>query len=285
MEEIPFSPSGRMKLKMFLRRAVAFGFSVSGLAALWNGLVARRGVRILAYHGVESPPQSPFSVSVDNFDSQMKYLKEKCNVITLTEFLDFRKDGHQWPDHSVVVTFDDGFFNVYENAFDILNKYGLPAECFVIAAKLNEKDRAFMGRDEVTSLSKSPLITIGSHSLTHRSIERVADQKERAAEVVQSKSDIERVLGSDIDHFCYPYGTYKDFGPKSVDAIQQAGYLAACTSVNGINFAETDPYRLRRTKIEWGDDPKTFRRIMNGALDAWWLVDYFLTFLQRPRIL
>ena len=50
---------------------------------------------------------------------------------------------------------------------------------------------------------------------------------------------------------------------------------------NGINSKATHPFKLRRTKIEFGDDFKTFKRILKGALDIWVVVDYLGGYFQN----
>ncbi len=65
--------------------------------------------------------------------------------------------------------------------------------------------------------------------------------------------------------------------------VSESGYNLACTAINAVNFRGAHPYKLRRTKIEWGDGLGTFKRVLWGALDVWVVVDYCLGFLQNKR--
>lgn len=278
-----FDPTRRMRLKRTLRRCVARVFTYSGLAACWYHLVAKRGVRILAYHGIETPARSPFSVTVDSFDSQMKLLSKEFNVLSFDKYCQYIEEEKNIPEKSVIVTFDDGFEDFHRNALPILEKYRVPATCFVISSKATSGDATYMNSDHVKQVAQSGQVTVGSHSLSHRSIARI-DDSEKKREIVHSKQYFEELLGKPIDYFCYPYGTYNDFDAKSVGVIKGAGYRLACTSINGVNFRETDPYRLRRTKVEWGDDPKTFDRMMRGGMDPWFFIDFLLRYFQKKHL-
>jgi len=249
---------------------------------VWRTLVARHGVRILAYHGVESPPSSPFAVSVEDFEKQIAYVTKHYDVIDFDTLLNWMRGEYTSPDRKVILTFDDGFKNNLLFAAPILEKYGAAATFFVIGSKLDSGDSRFMNGPEAQELLESDLFRIGSHSLYHKSVARVTDAQ-RVEEIGVSKDVLQARLDREVDFFCYPYGTFNDFDQRCVASLREHGYALACTSVNGVNFRDTDPFKLRRTKVEWSDDEKTFSRLLGGAMDGWFLVDYFLRFLQRPR--
>lgn len=272
----------RARFKSKVRTMFARLSSLSGVAFLWQCLAARRGVRILAYHGVESPPSSPFAVSVENFEKQAAYLAENFTVIDLSTLLVWQRGGHVSDKPLVVLTFDDGFKNNLEFAAPILKRFGLPATFFVIGGKLNDEDERFLTLDQVRQLQSGEGLSIGSHTFNHRSVGQI-DADGLQEEIGVSKSYLEENLHHPIECFCYPYGTFNDFNDQSVEVLKQHRYLLACTSVNGINLRRTDPFRLRRTKVEWSDDMVTFKRLMNGAMDGWFFIDFFLRFLQKPR--
>jgi peptidoglycan/xylan/chitin deacetylase (PgdA/CDA1 family) len=273
----------RTRLKAKLRSAFAAIATFSGLAALWRLLFARHGVRVLAYHGVERTPTSPFSVSVENFEKQVVFLSKNFDVIDFSTFLKWRSGAYESDKPKIIVTFDDGFANQAALAAPILMKYGVPATFFLIASKLDGRDERFMTARDSLQLLRSNLFQIGSHSLSHVSMARVADDKKRE-EIGGSKSVLEFTLGRKITYFCYPYGMFNDVDERCTAVLQEAGYALACTGINGVNFKSTDMFRLRRTKVESSDDFTTFSRLVRGAVDGWIFVDYFFRFLQRPRV-
>lgn len=275
-----WKPSRRMRIKRLLRRSVSFISYYSGIAWLWYFIMARKGVRILTYHAIESPPTNSYAVSIENFEKQVCYLKEKYRVISMAEFQRHVREGKGFPPDSLLLTFDDGFKSVYESAYPILKRLQLPAICFLVTAKVDGENEKFLNWVEVDELHKDGLMTFGSHTVSHKSLAQLGDEELRH-EVNTSKKAIEEKLGTSVDIFSYPYGTRLDFEGRSISALSVAGYKLACTSLNGINRRVMNPLKLFRTKIEWGDDIGTFKKILCGSMDIWFLVDMCLPFLQN----
>jgi peptidoglycan/xylan/chitin deacetylase (PgdA/CDA1 family) len=272
--------SRRMRIKRFLRRLVSIVSCYSGIAWFWNFIIARRGVRILTYHAVESPPRNSYAVSIENFQRQMSYLKEKYHVISLEEFQGYVREGKEFSPGTLLLTFDDGFKSFYKIAYPILKRLQLPSICFLIVEKVKGDDEDFLHWTEANELLKDGLTTFGSHTVSHKSLAHLNDEDLRQ-EVSLSREVIEEKLGVAVEIFSYPYGTRSDLDKRSVSALSAAGYKFACTSLNGLNRKRMKPLKLYRTKIEWGDDFQTFKRILRGSLDIWFLIDLCLPFLQN----
>ena len=69
-------------------------------------------VVILLYHRINNTNYDLFNINVtpDNFDKHIKHLKEQYNVIS---FEDLKYKSIKEP--SVIITFDDGYFDNYKN--------------------------------------------------------------------------------------------------------------------------------------------------------------------------
>lgn len=87
---------------------------------------------ILCYHRVASGG-FPFisSVTPQAFEAQMRFLRERYRVLSLEE-LCREMENPAAIGQAVAVTFDDGYRDLYTNAFAILKKYGIPATVFLI---------------------------------------------------------------------------------------------------------------------------------------------------------
>ena len=57
---------------------------------------------------------------------------------------------------------------------------------------------------------------------------------------------IEDELGTEVRHFCYPYG---DFDDRVVAAVGEAGYTTAVTTRRGAVRSGADPLRLPRLTV------------------------------------
>ncbi len=94
---------------------------------------------VLLYHRVtklESDPQL-LSVSPQNFDAQMAWLKQHYNVLTVSQFNKHLKYNKKFPENSVLITFDDGYADNLLEAIPILEKHQLQALFYIATATLN----------------------------------------------------------------------------------------------------------------------------------------------------
>jgi peptidoglycan/xylan/chitin deacetylase (PgdA/CDA1 family) len=97
------------------------------------------GVPILGYHRIIDVPvedEYPYDVElvscgVAAFALQMRHLRDHWRPISLPYLMELVDAGKPPPPGAVVVTFDDGFSDCYENAFPVLHEMKIPATVFV----------------------------------------------------------------------------------------------------------------------------------------------------------
>ncbi len=96
--------------------------------------------KIIGYHYVNDKKKSFFknlkSLSVKNFENQIRQIKKKFNIISLEELITLKKT----PKNTVLLTFDDGYLDHYENVFPILKKERISGTFFAPDITLNQKD-------------------------------------------------------------------------------------------------------------------------------------------------
>ena len=91
-------------------------------------------ILVLNYHKVSDEFLS-LAVAPADFDWQMRYLKEHgYHAITPDELYDAIEGTGALPDKPVLITFDDGYQDNYDNAYPILKKYGLKGTVFVVTS-------------------------------------------------------------------------------------------------------------------------------------------------------
>lgn len=83
--------------------------------------------------------------------------------------------------------------------------------------------------DELRTLSRSPLIEIGSHSVTHPVLGRL-DSTAQVEECQSSRSALQRVLGAAPGFFAYPFGDRAAVTRTAEAAVRAAGYESAFTT-------------------------------------------------------
>ena len=112
-------------------------------------------------------------------------------------------------------------------------------------------ERIMLDWNETRTMHDSGLVAIGSHTMTHPILTRVAGDRARW-EIAHSKTAIEERLGSQVDLFAYPNGTPQDFDDGIVDILKGAGYSVACTTTPGSAVGGADPFRLPRVDVTHG---------------------------------
>ena len=99
---------------------------LTSFARLDKSTVLNGSAMFIYYHriGEAYKGKRAINVSTSNFEQHIKYLSEHYQIRRFDEELN---EG----DKNVIVGFDDGYADVYENAFPILEKYKVPATVFV----------------------------------------------------------------------------------------------------------------------------------------------------------
>ena len=87
---------------------------------------------ILMYHRVANLQSDPLSlaVSIDHFAQQLDYLARTCQPVRLSELVAALQQG-TLPRRTVAVTFDDGYYDNYQDAYPLLASARIPATIFV----------------------------------------------------------------------------------------------------------------------------------------------------------
>jgi peptidoglycan/xylan/chitin deacetylase (PgdA/CDA1 family) len=93
---------------------------------------------VLNYHRIDDPYLAEFdtfrpniSATPSDFALQMDYISQNFNVISGVELVSFIKGKRKLPIRAALITFDDGYYDNYANAFPILKARGLPAIIFL----------------------------------------------------------------------------------------------------------------------------------------------------------
>jgi len=197
---------------------------------------------ILMYHHIGDPPPGArlwgLYVSKMNFAFQMWYLKKAgFRVAGLREFIAEASRGKLEP-FTVVLTFDDGFLDFYENAFPVLKKYSFPATVFSVTGQTGgisnweDIDAAGRGRlmseEQIGSVISGSRIEFEPHTQNHPKLSSLAPHEEEK-EIDESIEAIRRMTGSDPVSFAAPYG---DYGRTTLDILKKHGILCALTTEN-----------------------------------------------------
>ena len=176
------------------------------------------------------------------FESQIKGLKNiGYDFITYDQLQRFKNNQIKLRKRSCIITFDDGFKGVYENAYPIAKKYNIPITVFIITNMMNEEGR--LSWENAREMQNTGLVTIASHSLNHEDFSKL-NVNEALENVNNSYKIIEQKLEkNDTKIFTYPYGLHTD---EQNITLEKNGYIQNLTD-NKINKSKKlDLSRLHR---------------------------------------
>ena len=205
---------------------------------------------ILTFHAIDDR-SSVISFAPGLFSRAISRLHQSgFHSVGLLEAAACLRNGDPLPERACVVTFDDGYRSVYEEAFPVLQRYGIAATVFLTVGGQRDghpgqrlpalEQRSMLAWNEIREMQRAG-IHFGAHTLTHPDLTRLAPEAlER--EVVDSKNAIEDALGSSVDSFAYPYGRYDARSRKLV----RRHFLCACSDRLGFAGPRSDVYALER---------------------------------------
>lgn len=230
---------------------------------------------VLLYHDIAIEPEPRLiCVSVNRFRQHVSRLVRHVQR-SGDSSTDGKKAPEKVPPH-VLLTFDDAYMGTLEYAADVIEEAELPAQIFVVGRWSN---RGYAGYTEGTAgistnhrrscLCPSDIRALrqrgfqfGSHGWSHSRLTQLG-KKSLRQELLASRRWLEDVLGEAVDTFAYPYG---DFDPAVVEAVGEAGFKIAYTTVSGFYDYETHPLMIPRIYVHQSFGPAE----IDSMLQRWY---------------
>ncbi len=206
-------------------------------------------VPILVYHGVrdtlpsEAAAVRHYNVSPATLFRQLEFLKwNGYTPITFHDLVLALDERTVLPQKPVIITFDDGWQDQYQNAFPELKELGLSATFFIFTNGIDKNH--FMTWPELKEMAAAGM-TIGSHTVSHPYLPNLPLDA-AIKEITDSKGILEAGLGETVSVFAYPFGHYND---ALVAAVKAAGYEAARSTYPGTAHTSADRFTLRSIEV------------------------------------
>uniref|UniRef100_A0A7C1G2M2 Polysaccharide deacetylase family protein n=1 Tax=Thermomicrobium roseum TaxID=500 RepID=A0A7C1G2M2_THERO len=223
----------------------------------------RDPVPILMYHyirprpGSDDPLGQRLSVDPATFQAQMDWLAQHgFTPITLSELAALRAGLIPAPPHPIVLTFDDGYRDFYQNAFPILRAHGFHATVFVVTGFVGQE--RYLTWDMIRELDRSGLVEIGAHTVHHPDLTTLANPE---SEIRGCKDALEHVLGHPVTAFAYPAGK---FDARVETAVRAAGFRQAVTTQPRWATSGDDPLALPRLRVTGDLTLAQFAALLTG---------------------
>lgn len=215
---------------------------------------------VLLYHSISDD-------EVFRFKEQMTILKQLTIPIPLDYNGPFKKDACY-----SMVTFDDAFKSVIDNALPEMRKLEIPFTLFIPAGQLGtnpgwfenagEKDTSetISSADELLSIP-SDIVTFGSHTIDHYNLRQLNYEK-ACVEIKESKKILESQLHKEIQYFAFPYGAYNSV---LIACCLETGYKQIFSTIPEPPFQPLRNYLKGRIEIYLSDSKIEFMlKILGG---------------------
>lgn len=213
-------------------------------------------VPILLYHHISKEKKSDrYYVTPKHFEEQMEVLKKLgYQTITIKRLSDVLSRGGTLPDRPVVITFDDGNLDVFENAYPIMEKLDFVGSVYIVSNRL--KSDGYLQKKQLTEMIESGW-EVGSHSFSHADL--VQNHAIIRQEILQSRLDLEKSLGIKVYTFAYPFGLLDWYVSRKVyEYGYKAGLGVGIRSEHNLG----EMYNLSRREVQGDYDLEEFQALL-----------------------
>jgi len=219
-------------------------------------------VPILMYHYLSAPPPEAdairldLSVGPDQFESHLAYLRQAGYETISFKQLGFAlSQGAALPPKPIIISFDDGYRDQYENAFPLLRQYGYSAAFFIFTQPIDFNVPEYLTWDMVIEMDQAGM-EFGSHSYSHPDM-RGKDVDFLVFEILASKEAIEERTGELVRFFAYPSGRYDDF---LIHVLKTANFWGAVTTEWGAEQSYANRFEMPRVRVAGNDTAEDLAR-------------------------
>ncbi|RDV24913.1 polysaccharide deacetylase [Alteromonas aestuariivivens] len=217
------------------------------------------GAVILLYHHVSDSTPSSTSVSPLQFAEHMKYVNTHYNVKPLNDVILALQNGEKLNPDTVVITFDDGYRNILDNAHPILRQYGFPYTVFINPNEIGQRHNQLSW--EQVNLMQQQGVSFANHTLDHlHMLERGEDEQEEDwlnrvwENVEQAEAQLLQHTGHSLKFLAFPFGEYN---LALAGRLREKGYIGFAQHSGAIGphsdfsalprFAAAGPYAKLET--------------------------------------
>lgn len=297
-----------MKFNVALKELVSLLLWCTGIPFFIRNIYARNKATILIYHNPRT----------EILERHLAYLSHHHNFTTLDILVKAIRTGDWSviPQKAIVITVDDGYKENFA-LMKVFKEYRVVPTIYVctriidtnrhfwfkihgirvqplkrlfnsdrlkyLAQKVGytptkqypEQERQALNLQEIICMKD--FVDFQSHSCFHPILTACHDE-ECKEEIIESRRELEALLGKKCKHFAFPNGDYTE---RELGFLRKAGYLSARTIDLGWNDLNTDPYKLKamgitdnaltsRLAIQVCGIPAYFRFVLEGSIKGKW---------------
>lgn len=225
---------------------------------------------VAMYHSVTDQGESPaeYVISPSMLEKDLQYLKQHGYETVVVRDLVFHVEkGTPLPEKTVMLTFDDGYYNNYRNAYPLLQKYGMQAVLSPVGTLVEQFTKtddpeehevwSYCTQKELQEMAQSGVMEIQNHSYDFHELKprrgclRKNGEDEAAYRSIfleDTQKAQELFVSSGISApvcYTYPYGARN----AETDAlVQECGFTVSLSCEEGITCITRDAESLKNIR-------------------------------------
>lgn len=206
-------------------------------------------IPILMYHSISNDTHK-LSISPKIFFKQLKYLNSNGY-----QSISFKELNNKNLKKKFIITFDDGYEDIYKNALPILKKFNFLATCFFVSnliGKYNswDENKNFYFKKKLMNMEQiskwiSEGMGIGSHTKNHYNLTELKCL-EKKSEIEEPIDFFKRNFSYNVNSFSYPYGKYD---LESLKIVKENYDFAVNTQRSRYHFNKFDFHEIPRVPV------------------------------------
>lgn len=243
---------------------------------------------VLMYHSINSKESKAgeYVITPAALREDLEWLtKNGFHTVVVQDLIDYVEQGVPLPEKPVMLTFDDGYYNNYLNAFPLLQEFQMKAVISIIISETdkysqldeNRENYSHLTWDQIGEMMESGLIEFQSHSYSlHKN--GSGDRKGISKKSGETTEQYQRAVREDVETgqlrfvemtgyaptaFTYPFGAVSE---DSYPVLEELGFRATLDAQGKLFRLTRDPACLRRIpryNRRWG---RTARQIIEKAM-------------------
>ena len=207
-------------------------------------------IPVLMFHNISEIKGEKSSVFYKDFYNQIKFL-----TILGYKCVNLKNIDNNELNKKIIITFDDGYENIYKLAMPILNEFNQKATCFIVKNQINGfnlwdsnrtdyKKYKLMNLDQIHEWDEKGF-EIGAHTLDHVNLTKLTTEKKNK-QINDPISFFYDKLNISIKSFSYPFGSYDD---ECIDLLKENYKYAVTTKPSLYNQKNFTNYEIPRISI------------------------------------
>lgn len=224
----------------------------------------------IMYHLVinDKSQSGEYVITPEEFEKDVTYLiNNGYTPVFVSDISGYLKGECVLPKKPVLITFDDGYYNNYLNAYKIAQKYNIKINIALIGkytemySSNGETNELYshLTYDHIREMSESGLVEFGNHTYDMHKITALRRGVQKAG--LESDEEYKRVLwedfsrvhndiknncGIDLKYFAYPYGFLSDMAESVLRDMGYTVFLTCDKGINTISGKSEDTIKIKR---------------------------------------